>query len=212
MLPLPDQAGLRGPRGRGVPCPPRGTEFIPLAQQKWSEVRDNFPFTVFAIPAEKAKMEGIVSFPKPAKAQRAMTAEGTCSCGLAATEDDLLAQLDDVLKSYVSVPGALIPVLQIAQGMFGYLPETALKKISLALNKSYSEVAGVVGFYSFFTTVPRGKHLVRACLGTACYVRGGKQVLQAMQAAWGSRSARPPPTASSRWTWAAASAPADWPR
>ena len=94
-------------------------------------------------------------------------------------------QLDDVLKEYQNVPGALIPVLQIAQAMFGYLPEVALKRISLALNKPYSEVAGVVGFYSFFTTVPRGKHLVRACLGTACYVRGGKLVLSALKTALG---------------------------
>ena len=79
------------------------------------------------------------------------------------------------------MPGALIPVLQIAQAMFGYLPEEALKKIALALDKPYSEVAGVVGFYSFFTTVPRGKHLVRVCLGTACYVRGGKQVLAGLK-------------------------------
>jgi len=97
------------------------------------------------------------------------------------SEEELLAQLDDLLKDYVHVPGALIPVLQIAQSMFGYLPESALKKISLALNKPYSEVAGVVGFYSFFTTVPRGKHLVRVCLGTACYVRGGKEVLAALK-------------------------------
>ena len=92
-----------------------------------------------------------------------------------ATEEELLAQFDDVLKEYAEVPGALIPVLQIAQAMFGYLPEEALKKIALALDKPYSEVAGVVGFYSFFTTVPRGKHLVRVCLGTACYVRGGSR-------------------------------------
>ena len=46
-------------------------------------------------------------------------------------------------------------------------------------------MAGVVSFYSYFTTVPRGKHLVRACLGTACYVRGGKQVLQALKATLG---------------------------
>ena len=56
-----------------------------------------------------------------------------------------------------------------------------MKKISLALDKSYSEVAGVVSFYSFFSTVPRGKYLVRVCLGTACYVRGGKQVLDAVK-------------------------------
>jgi NADH:ubiquinone oxidoreductase subunit E len=72
-------------------------------------------------------------------------------------------------------------VLQIAQGIFGYLPENVLKRIALALGKSYSEVAGVVGFYSFFSTVPRGKHLIRVCLGTACYVRGGKLVLEALK-------------------------------
>lgn len=98
-----------------------------------------------------------------------------------ASEEELLARLDEVLAEYAGVPGALIPVLQIAQALFGYLPETALRKISAALGKPYSEVAGVVGFYSFFTTVPRGKHLVRVCLGTACYVRGGKQVLAALR-------------------------------
>jgi NADH:ubiquinone oxidoreductase subunit E len=99
------------------------------------------------------------------------------------TEEEILAQLDDVLNEYKNVSGALIPVLQIAQAMFGYLPESALKKISEALRKPYSEVAGVVSFYSFFTTVPRGKHLVRVCLGTACYVRGGKEVLAALKGA-----------------------------
>jgi len=94
-----------------------------------------------------------------------------------------LARLDEVLEDHKHVHGALIPVLQIAQGLFGYLPEEALKRISVALNKPYSEVAGVVSFYSFFTTVPRGKHLVRVCLGTACYVRGGKEVLQSLRAA-----------------------------
>ena len=98
-----------------------------------------------------------------------------------ATEEELLARLDEVLAEYAEVPGALIPVLQIAQALFGYLPQTALRKISVALGKPYSEVAGVVGFYSFFTTVPRGKHLVRVCLGTACYVRGGKQVLASLR-------------------------------
>lgn len=107
--------------------------------------------------------------------------EARCAACQEATEEELLVQLDDVLKEYAEVPGALIPVLQIAQAIFGYLPEEALKRIALALDKPYSEVAGVVGFYSFFTTVPRGKHLVRVCLGTACYVRGGKQVLSALK-------------------------------
>ena len=97
------------------------------------------------------------------------------------SEAELLKRLDEVLKDYRGKPGALIPVLQIAQGIFGYLPESALKSICLALDKSYSEVAGVVGFYSFFSTVPRGKHVIRVCLGTACYVRGGKNVLDALK-------------------------------
>jgi NADH:ubiquinone oxidoreductase subunit E len=103
------------------------------------------------------------------------------ACAEKASEAELLARLEQVLEEYKGKPGALIPVLQMAQGIFGYLPEIALKRISLALNKSYSEVAGVVGFYSFFSTSPRGKHLIRVCLGTACYVRGGKRVLEALK-------------------------------
>ena len=94
---------------------------------------------------------------------------------------ELLARLDDLIKEYRDKPGALIPVLQTAQGMFGYLPEAVIKRICLGLGLSYSQVAGVVGFYSFFSTTPRGKHVVRVCMGTACYVRGGKRVLAAIK-------------------------------
>ena len=103
-----------------------------------------------------------------------------CGCE-EASEEELLARLDEVIVGYKDKPGALIPVLQLAQGIFGYLPEVALKHIALKLNKPYSEVAGVVGFYSFFSTVPRGKHVIRVCLGTACYVRGGVAVLDALK-------------------------------
>lgn len=103
-----------------------------------------------------------------------------CSCG-EASEEQLLARLDEVLAGYKGKPGALIPVLQIAQGIFGYLPEVAMKKIATSLGKSYSEVAGVVSFYSFFSTTPRGRNLIRVCMGTACYVRGGKAVLDAIK-------------------------------
>jgi NADH:ubiquinone oxidoreductase subunit E len=107
--------------------------------------------------------------------------EPACACGGQATESELMKRLDEVLLGYRGKPGALIPVLQIAQGIFGYLPENVLKHIALALDKSYSEVAGVVSFYAFFSTHPRGKHVIRVCLGTACYVRGGKQVLETMR-------------------------------
>jgi NADH:ubiquinone oxidoreductase subunit E len=96
-----------------------------------------------------------------------------------------MARLDEVIADYRDRPGALIPVLQIAQGIFGYLPEAALKRVSVAFGKSYTEVAGVAGFYSFFSTQPRGKHVIRVCLGTACYVRGSKKVLEALQDALG---------------------------
>jgi NADH:ubiquinone oxidoreductase subunit E len=109
--------------------------------------------------------------------------EKKCCCGARGNEKTHLKRLDKVLDEYKTKAGALIPVLQITQGIFGYLPEVALKRISLALDKPYSEVAGVVSFYSFFSTVPRGEHVVRVCLGTACYVRGGKQVLDAIKKA-----------------------------
>ena len=115
-----------------------------------------------------------------------MTEQNTkCACVEEATEEELLSRLDEIIAEYRYKPGALIPVLQIAQGIFGYLPRSALTKISLGLNRSYSEVAGVVGFYSFFSTVPRGKHLIRVCLGTACYVRGGKRVLDTLKKSLG---------------------------
>ncbi len=111
----------------------------------------------------------------------ASVTKSACACEQA-SETELLARLDDVLKEHKNKPGALIPVLQIAQGIYGgYLPMPVLKRIAEELKKPYSEVAGVVSFYAFFSTQPRGKHVIRVCLGTACYVRGGKQVLEAMR-------------------------------
>ena len=106
-----------------------------------------------------------------------------CTCPAAAdlSEEDMVAALEPILEEYRTKPGGLIPALQTAQTMFGYLPKPVLKRISTAFGKPYSEVAGVVSFYSFFSTVPRGKYVVRVCLGTACYVRGGKQVLDALK-------------------------------
>ncbi len=111
--------------------------------------------------------------------------ETRCGCcggeGEPPDEAQLMGQLNDLLPEYVDKPGGLIPALQVCQRLFGYLPKAALERISEAFGKPYSEVAGVVSFYSFFSTVPRGRHLVRVCLGTACYVRGGKEVLQALK-------------------------------
>ena len=96
-------------------------------------------------------------------------------------DPELMESLDTYIHGHLEQKGNLIPVLQYAQELFGYLSEDVLKKISKALEISYSQVAGVVTFYSFFSTVPRGKHIVRVCLGTACYVRGGKEVLRSFR-------------------------------
>ena len=110
-----------------------------------------------------------------------MDEQVACKCSVKASEEELLRRLDAALEEYRGEPGALIPVLQIAQGIYGHLPETVMRRIAVGLGKSYSEVAGVVTFYSYFSTVPRGRHVIRVCLGTACYVRGGKAVLDSIR-------------------------------
>ena len=100
---------------------------------------------------------------------------------LGVDEKQHIGKFRKVLTRHQNNPGGLIPILQEAQSLFGYLPIPVLKEISLKLNKPYSVVAGVVSFYSFFSTVPRGRHVIRVCLGTACYVRGGKRVLEVIK-------------------------------
>jgi NADH:ubiquinone oxidoreductase subunit E len=106
----------------------------------------------------------------------------SCNCHTK-PKRELMKTLQDVINNYKDKPGSLIPILQIAQNLFGYLPEDVLKYIATGLDKSYNEIAGVVSFYSFFSTQPQGKHLVRVCLGTACYVRGGKEIVNSLEKA-----------------------------
>ncbi len=112
-----------------------------------------------------------------------MAKKDACTCAESAGQDEaaLMGRLEEVLAEQKDRPGGLIPALQMAQAIFGYLPEAAMRRIADAFGKPYSEVAGVVSFYSFFSTVPRGKYVVRVCLGTACYVRGGNEVLRAVK-------------------------------
>ena len=75
----------------------------------------------------------------------------------------------------------MIPILQEAQAIYGYLPEEVLKAISETLKIPMSRIYGVVTFYAQFYLNPRGRHTVRVCRGTACHVRGGKAVRKAVQ-------------------------------
>jgi NADH-quinone oxidoreductase subunit E len=88
-----------------------------------------------------------------------------------------LQQVDTIIEKYKGKAGSLIPVLEEAQGVLGYLPNEIQYRIAAGLNLPQSQVFGVVTFYSFFTMVPRGRHTIRVCMGTACYVRGGKKNL-----------------------------------
>lgn len=93
-----------------------------------------------------------------------------------------MAAVDAVINNNRLKPGALIPVLEEVQEILSYIPKSIQKKVALGLGVPLSEVWGVVTFYSFFTTTPRGRHTVRCCLGTACYVRGSKKNLEKLSA------------------------------
>jgi len=102
------------------------------------------------------------------------------ACG-GTDKEKAYAQIANVIDLYKSKEGSLIQVLHLAQEIYGYLPLELQEFVAEKMDMPLSEVSGVVSFYSFFSTVPRGKHTIRVCLGTACYVRGGKRVLEKLQ-------------------------------
>lgn len=103
-----------------------------------------------------------------------------CQCGQEVT-DPKYDKLEEILMRYQGQKGALIPVLQGAQAVFGYLPGDVLERISKAMKLPISQVYGVVTFYAQFHLKPRGRNVIRVCLGTACHVRGGAKILQTIQ-------------------------------
>lgn len=103
--------------------------------------------------------------------------EVKAACGDEFTPEQL-ATVDGIIEKYKARPGSLIPVLEEVQEVLGYIPRAIQERVSRGLVIPPSEVHGVVTFYHFFTTVPRGRHTIRCCLGTACYVRGGKNALE----------------------------------
>ena len=92
-----------------------------------------------------------------------------------------LDQIAAVIEKFEAKPSNLIMILHAAQGIYGYLPYITQKFIADKMNIPVSEVSGVVSFYSFFSTKPKGKHTILLCMGTACYVRGGKKLLEGLE-------------------------------
>jgi len=93
----------------------------------------------------------------------------------------MISELDRVIKEYKNKPGSTIPVLQRAQEIVGYLPPIIQKRIARGLNVSTADVHSIVSFYSFFSMKPRGEHIVKVCLGTACYVKGIEAVVNKLK-------------------------------
>lgn len=89
-----------------------------------------------------------------------------------------LDKLDEIIDRYAGRATYLIPVLKDAQDVYGCLPFDVQHWIAKKLRVSPSHVYGVVTFYSFFTVLPRGRHTIRTCLGTACYVKGSYEILE----------------------------------
>lgn len=102
---------------------------------------------------------------------------------MTATQEETLdlAPLEEVLEQYRDQKGAVIPVLQKAQGIFGYLPREVLEKVAEGMGVPLSQVYGVVTFYSQFYLTRRGRHIVQQCDGTACHVRGAGRIIDAVQ-------------------------------
>ncbi|MDL2205900.1 NAD(P)H-dependent oxidoreductase subunit E [Eubacteriales bacterium OttesenSCG-928-N13] len=98
---------------------------------------------------------------------------------------DMLNQLDQVIAKYKGQKGAVMQSLQDAQEIFGHVPKDVQIHIAEGLGVTLSEVYGVATFYSQFALEPRGRFIVGVCMGTACYVRGAKNVLDKMVAATG---------------------------
>lgn len=88
------------------------------------------------------------------------------------------ARLQKILSVFEGKGGALISILQRVQEEFGYLPEETLKEIATFLKLPRSQVFSVATFYAHFYLTRRGDHLVRVCQGTACHVRGGREILE----------------------------------
>ncbi|MBE6632304.1 MAG: NAD(P)H-dependent oxidoreductase subunit E [Ruminococcaceae bacterium] len=86
------------------------------------------------------------------------------------------AKLDAVIEKYRGTQGAMMPVLQQAQDIYGYLPIEVQKMVAEGMDVSLEEIYGIVSFYSQFALNPKGKYAVAVCLGTACYVRGSQAV------------------------------------
>ena len=91
--------------------------------------------------------------------------------------NEMWTEIDKILADHRYTPGAVITVLRMTQDVVGYLPMDLIDYVSHGINIPRSDVYGVASFYSLFSFVPKGRHIVKICMGTACYVKGIKEVM-----------------------------------
>jgi len=96
-------------------------------------------------------------------------------------------EIEKIVETYKDKEGSLIQILHRSQEIYGYLPLEVQRFIANKLARPLSDVSGVVTFYSYFSTTPRGLHTIRVCLGTACYVRGGKKLVDRLESILGTQ-------------------------
>ncbi len=98
-----------------------------------------------------------------------------------AITNDMWTKIDEIIAANRDIAGSVIGVLRECQDVVGYLPVELIDYISYGLNLSRSEVYGVASFYSLFSFEPKGRHLVKVCMGTACYVKGIKEAISRIE-------------------------------
>jgi NADH:ubiquinone oxidoreductase subunit E len=96
-------------------------------------------------------------------------------------QPDMWKKIDEIIAANRDLPGSVIGVLRECQDVVGYLPVELIDYISYGLNLSRSEVYGVASFYALFSFEPKGRHLIKVCMGTACYVKGIKEVVSRIE-------------------------------
>ena len=94
---------------------------------------------------------------------------------------DMWTKIDEIIVANRDVPGSVIGVLRECQDVVGYLPVELIDYISYGLKLSSSEVFGVASFYSLFSFEPKGRHLIKVCMGTACYVKGIQEAVNRIE-------------------------------
>lgn len=108
--------------------------------------------------------------------ERINLCEKNCCCNFD-ENDDRFSKIKQIIKEHKAVKGALIPVLHETQKIYGYIPERIMQIASEEFNIPMSEIYGVATFYSQFALEPKGKHIIKVCLGTACYVKGSQDIM-----------------------------------